>query len=119
MLMVSGNHMKNMEGYSLRPSSDDDEKTLKTLSTQRLLERYPESERYARRITKLTREAAMAARQSDEYHQLGEMMLDSVERYFPEEYQARRRSLMLRSFAVGAAAGVVAAGYLAQRFQSD
>lgn len=61
----------------------------------------------------------MVARQSEEYHRLGEVMLDSMARYFPEEYQARRRSLMVRSFAVGAAAGAITVGYLARRFQSN
>lgn len=105
-----------MARYSLRTPSGDD---VKTLPAQRIRERYPDSEHYARRVAKFTREAAMAARQSDEYHQLGEVMLNSMARYFPEEYQARRRRLMMGSFAVGAAAGAVTAGYLARRFQSN
>ncbi|WP_157572859.1 hypothetical protein [Halogranum rubrum] len=108
-----------MAPYGIRRPSGDDVAAFKRMPARRIRERYPGSERYARRVGDLTREAAMTARESDEYHHLGDVMLDSMARYFPEEYQARRRSLMLRSFLAGAAAGGIAIGYLARRFGSN
>lgn len=104
-----------MARYNIRRPSGDDVSALKALPTDRIRERYPNSERYARRMGELLREGAMAARETDQYHQLGDRMIDSIAQAFPEEYQARRRSLMLRSFAAGAAVGGFAAGYLMRR----
>ncbi|SEO53377.1 hypothetical protein SAMN04487948_103116 [Halogranum amylolyticum] len=108
-----------MAPYGLRRPSGDDVNALKEIPAQRIRERYPGSERYARRVSEMMRDAAMTARESDEYHHLGDVMLDSMARYFPEEYQARRRSLMIKSFAAGAAAGGVAVGYLTRRLWSN
>lgn len=108
-----------MARYNVRRPSSDDVSALASRPTERIKERYPNSERYARRMSELVREGAMAARESEQYHQLGDKMIDSVAQAFPEEYQARRRSLMIQSFAAGAAVGAISVGYLARRFRSE
>lgn len=108
-----------MPRYNIRRPSGDDVSALKSLPAERIRERYPNGERYASRMSDLLREGAMAARETEQYHQLGDRMIDSIAQAFPEEYQARRRRLMLRSFAAGVAVGAVAVGSLARRLWSS
>lgn len=108
-----------MAPYGIRRPTGKDIHALRSDSVRRIRDRYPGSEQYARRVTDTVHDAAMTARESEEYHHLGDVMLDSMARYFPEEYNARRRRLAMQSFAAGVAIGGLAVGALARRFWSN
>jgi hypothetical protein len=49
--------------------------------------------------------------------EFGDLVLDAVEDYFPQQAQARRRQLVTRSFAIGFAAGLLLPRLLGRRLR--